>query len=686
MKNPAGRDLRRTPRADLGGDVIVTRNAPQRAQIAIDTRVSEPDLAFAWATTRALSPRDRVRAAARLVTGEVLNEYDHQWSVNALPPRIPWAMYLAREDGRYAYLCFDFDSSRGNAPYDAARFSHWLDELNITHLVCASGPTGGRHVWIGMADAIDADPVRDLALLAAQLLPSLDPTPLTNPATGCVRPPGAPHRLGGVSVARGPLSALTSCTVSAEAVTDLTAFLLDAGAELPAPQLGLLRGMAVDEDGHPYITGRKRALSARVAAMLDAPPAEDASYTLAAVLAGCAHSRWRYADVLALVDRPALEHVRSLRSKGGGRTPRTERGRIRALNAAWNNAVRYVASHPLNGAGDDTDYLARSNAAIAAVERAQERANAMPGLWGADRASSAARRGTGTHSTRAVLDALCLYIAQSAQLVVEADVRRLSADTGYGRTTVHTALQKLTRPLVDDDPESAWIVRVGEAEVPHGQRYRLSERFSTDPEDLNRTQVPARPRTTPPPLYRTYWITRLSRELAPLAHDTFAAPRSLGRTAGLVFKHLPTDATTTVHELTHRTGLDAARVRAALLRLRFHRLARRGGAGWSRGDELALDQAADALDVAGYLEARRARYDAERARWEWWNAELTWMRKPNKKRRGRRAPTGVALFAQNDRPDYARYPRGPDGRADHREALRLVEAGVLSPAAALAVA
>ncbi|MDZ4236026.1 MAG: hypothetical protein U1C73_20210, partial [Dietzia sp.] len=214
--------------------------------------MSEPDLASAWVLTRALSPREHVRAAAQLASGEVLNEYDHQCSVNELPPRTPWAMYLAGEDRRYTYLCFDFDSSRGNAPYDAGRLSHWLDELNVPHLVCASGPTGGRHVWIGMAESADADLVRDLALLATQLLPSLDPTPLTNPATGCVRPPGAPHRLGGVSVAQGPLTALTSCTVPLDAITDLTAFLIDAGAELPSPTLGLLRGMTVDDDGHPY--------------------------------------------------------------------------------------------------------------------------------------------------------------------------------------------------------------------------------------------------------------------------------------------------------------------------------------------------------------------------------------------------------------------------------------------------
>src|SRR5699024_12554280 len=41
----------------------------------------------------------------------------------------------------------------------------------------------------------------------------LDLAPLTNPATGCVRPPGAPHRAGGASeVIAGSVGALTAPT------------------------------------------------------------------------------------------------------------------------------------------------------------------------------------------------------------------------------------------------------------------------------------------------------------------------------------------------------------------------------------------------------------------------------------------------------------------------------------------
>lgn len=635
-----------------------------------------------WELTRLISPRNRVRVAAQLVDGEFLNDYATQHWIDDDAPATPWAMYLADDAHRYRFLCFDLDASRGNAAYDAGKLSHWLDELNIEHLLAQSGPAGGRHVWIALSDPLVAHVVRELAQLAAQLLPSLDPTALNNPATGCVRPPGSPHRSGGMSAPLTPLQALTTPTVTAELVDDLRGFLVDAGAEVVTGATSIVRGMAIDADGHPHITGAKRPLSARVAALLEQPPAEDASYTLAIVLAGCAHARWRHVDVLKLVDHsPALEHVRSRRTKGGQRTPRTAYGRARTLAAAWRHAVYYVASNPSDATGDDALFHQRANAAAQAVERAQERADAMPGLWGRDRASSAQRAARGTHSARAVLDALCLYIVQSVQLDVEADVRRLSADTGYSKSHVHRALQTLAAPAHADSPESAWIVRVGEAEAPHGQRYRLSSRFSTGVDDRDGTQVHARPARTAPTPSRSWWINRLSRDLSPLAHDTFAAPHSLGRTAGLIYKSIPEGAVVTVDELTHSTGLDASRVRAGLNRLHSHGLTDRSAHGWNRVDGDVLDAAANELQVAGYLEQRRRRYDVDRGVWGWWQAEYTWMTKKNKKRRRRRTPAGVALFAQNDRPDYARYPRGPGGRADHREARRLVEAGALSPVA-----
>ncbi|KAB1636069.1 hypothetical protein [Pseudoclavibacter terrae] len=605
-----------------------------------------------------------------------MNGYSRDISVFAEQPQTPWAMYLANEAGTYRFLCFDLDASRGNSPYDASRLAFWLTELGIDHVVTKSGPNDGRHVWLALETETDASTVRELAQLAAQLLPSLDPTPLTNPRTGCVRPPGSPHRRGGSSLPNGPLDVLLDPSVTVDQVRELRAFFIDAGAEILAPVTALTKGMAVDADGHPHIAGTKRALSARVRQVLDTPPTDDASYALVTVLAGCANARWTLTDVRELVDEtPAFEHVRTQRHKHGHRILRTQQGRERTLVSAWRHAVTYVAANPSTNDGTDEGFLARCATTVAAIDAAQARADAMPGLWGADRASSAQRSRTGTHSTRAVLDALCLYMAQAAQLTVEADVRRISADTGYGRTTVHDALRRLAAPADPAAPETAWIVRDGAPEGAHAQRYRLSRRFSTEEDHRNRTQVLARPGAPLPLQARTQHIAHLAARLTALAHDVFAAPHSLGRIAGLVFKHIGAGSVLTFDELIIATGLDAARVRKALQRLHGIGLVERTAYGWIRGDHVTMDAAAQVLQVFGHLELRRTRYTDERHCWAWWQAEVQWMSRRGKRRRRRRSPTAVQLLTVSDRPDYPRYPRSA-GRGDHRAALALVRAGI----------
>lgn len=618
-----------------------------------------------------------MRAAAHTVAGDATNDYDHEHRIDDTVPEGPWAMYLSRDRERYDFIPFDFDASRGNAGYDAGRLSHWLNELNIDHLVCESGPSGGRHVWLNLEEPVDARTVKTIAQLAQSLMPSLDIKPLSNPVTGCVRPPLSPHRHGGISTPQGSLRAFLSRSVDADQVRELHDLLIDLGAEIHIPNTAPVRGERLDADGHPYIEGPKRPLSPRLTMMLDAPAGTDASYTLATVLAGCAHARWRYDDIAELAEiSPAFEHVRTARARSGGRrVPRSAKNRLRVLDGAWKLAVRYVASHPIDRDGADPEFPARQTSVVTAVQRAQERADSLPGLWGADRASRNARTHPGTHSTRAVLDALCLYLLQAVSHVVEADIRRLSADTGYGRTTVATALHTLATPQ-GDDPESAWIVRIGDPTPPHGQRYRLSQKFSTEVQGLNRTQVPARP-TTPA---RSPWLTHLTNALRPLAHDTFAAPHSLGRTAGLIYTHLQPDTIQTLDELQLATGLNGEQTRRHLYRLVEHGLAVRVPSGWARSlNPHTADTVAVDLGVDGYLADRQHRYELERGRWAWWSAEVAWMRKRRKKRRGRRAPAGVVLFRQDDRTDYARYPRGPNGRPLHHDAIALVEAGAHSP-------
>jgi hypothetical protein len=140
--------------------------------------------------------------------GAYSNDYSTEAAIIDHRPVGPWAMYLADSRG-YRYVCFDLDAKKGNAAHDAGKLSLWLDELNIEHLVTISGPSGGRHVWIALDEATHPDLIREVADLAGSLLPSLDKTPLSNGRTGCVRPPGTPHRDGGTStIARGTIATL----------------------------------------------------------------------------------------------------------------------------------------------------------------------------------------------------------------------------------------------------------------------------------------------------------------------------------------------------------------------------------------------------------------------------------------------------------------------------------------------
>lgn len=621
----------------------------------------------AWAIARSLSPRDTIRVAAREATGEVLNDYHRLVPLDGPAPSTTWAMLLAGDDQRFRYLCFDFDTSQGNAAGDAQRMAYWLDELNIPHLVCISGPSGGRHVWVRLSTPADASAVRDLAEYTHSILPTLDMKPLQNAAAGCVRPPYAPHRISGFSDPQGDLGLISAHEAPADTVEQLTALLVDLGAELPPTETELPKGAILDAAGNPKILGVKRHLSMAMEDILHSPAGPDASHTLARLLIAAANARWSYDDVVEQADAGAagLEHART-RRVGDRRVKRSKASTARVLKNVWNYAVRFVASHPLNSVGDDPEYRERIAEVTTAVQRALAAADAAPGLW-------AARNGRvgGSRSQRAVLDALCLYMLQSSRHTVEADVRRLSADTGYGRTTVSDALRALC---------GTWIVRAAEAEGVHAARYVLAERFSTEEDSSRRTQARMRAVRNPSLPLQQNLIHEIGARLELQRHDVFTAPRSLGRTSGQLFQRLPEKGTQTTAELVRQTGIDPDLLRRRLRQLHSAGLIERTPDGWRRHSPAARDIVAKRLGVDGFLANRRERYEVERTVWAWWQAEVIWMERRFKRRKGKK----TVFVGDEDRPDFMAYPRGPTKRGDHRRARQLVLDGIFDQELALA--
>lgn len=631
-------------------------------------------LTGAWELTRALSPRESVRLAERLSDGEVINSYRHEVELDHECPDRPWAMYLADDDG-YRFLCFDLDASKGEPAYDAGKLGGWLDELNIAYLQTRSGPSGGRHVWVGLSEPIDPQTVRELAQLATYELPTLDTAPLSNARTGCVRPPGAPHRAGGNStILSGNISALTDPEVTSDDIGRLWAYIVDAVGDVsPREAAHQPKGIRSDRSGHLYLEGRKRGLSARTRDLLTTPqPNTNASDLLITVLNGCAAARWRYEDVepLAALHPAAFAHARS-RATGRDRSQRTRRPKAESnalLERQWRRAVRWVASHPHAFTGVDHTYDRRAWQIAELIHGIQARADASPGRWGKQPQSHKASGGRYSH--RLVLDGLCVLALTAVTGAVDADIRRLALNTGLGREAVRTALLSLQ--------SDGWISKAAASSGTAAARWRLHPRFSTELEAKEWSQAtPSRPEGAGVAA-RAGLLHQLQQRQDIQTHDVYSAPRSLGRKAGLLASRLRSDVPQTVASLSLATGFSPDSVKVLLRSLRLFRLCASKRSGWvaSRTDRRA--QAASRLAVTGYLASRHRRYENERQLFRWWLDEYEWMT-THSKRRTRQSPSQPPIWLQqgeSSRP-FPRHPRDETGRADFRRARLLYQAGAL---------
>ena len=614
----------------------------------------EPAVLDGWELTGRISPRRLVRAAAVDAAGRPVNAYPLVHPISGLRPRVPWAVHLTDRAGHFRLLCADLDAkpSPTAAALDADRLSGLLTELAVPHLVCESGPTGGRHVWVALAEPIPADLVGVLARLLKGWLPTLDTAPLLNPATGCVRPPGAPHRLGGASrPLAGTLAALTTPSVTAGQVRALIGRLaahhLQATATQPA--WAVRRPIAV-ADGLPFLPGPRGALSPTCRALLEAAPAGDLSAVLWRILCGAAAAHWRYPDVAAIAAFPGLEHARTLRT-GPTRTPRPPTGPASptaVLHRQWTRAVHTVAAlqrDPERG-GDDPTFDARAERVTALVRVVQSRADATPGRWGASRAGLAHRR---------VLDALCLYHLQAVRADdVEADIRRLALACGLDRETARRALLALAA--------DGWISRTRAAAGRHGAHWTIDPAGSIHTR-LSRTlsQADPRPAHTGAAL-RTLLLRELDDRLQTGAHDAFTPRQGLGLEAGNLYGRLSEPLSTA--QTAQLMGWTATKTGTILGRLAAAGLVAVEDRCWQRTSPEHLDDVALQQGTAGHHRQRAARYELERAAWAWWQAELTALRT---RRHTRTRPSS----GPKQRPSSACWPAHPrrrNGRADFARA------------------
>ncbi|GGM16036.1 hypothetical protein GCM10011594_40060 [Nakamurella endophytica] len=606
-----------------------------------------------------------MRVASVDAQGRVENRYPSTAPVSGAEPVVPWAVYLTDARGRFRLLGFDLDAKAGPVESDLARLRQLLGRAGVPHVVCRSGPGGGRHVWAAVGEPVPAPVVARLARGLRQLLPSLDVSALLNPATGALRPPGAPHRLGGRSeILAGDVSALLSPTAGVHAVLTLAGLVGDPPPRSTATTDGAMP-VGRDEHGHPHLLGDRRPLPPAAQAALTSPlPAEaDASRVLFTVLCGAARARWRRADLDVHVAAAAgLEHVRT-RRHGPLRVARDQRVQREVLDRNWRRAVAWIAAHPTDPtdtAGADPTWLPRCTAVTDAVAGVQRRADASPGRWATG----------GGPADRRVLDVLCLLQLDAVRPDgVEADIRRLSQLTGLGRDTARIALLRLAA--------DGWIVQVRPAEGVHAAHWTIHTSpptLSTPEVTSGRSQADTRPDRHLPldvPAARNAWRSHLRHRTTAVAHDVFTANHGLAHHCARTYQALTT-AEESPRILADRLGYTLPRTLAYLERLHRHRLARTDPAGhWLRPGRDQRDAAATAIGAAGVLAARTVRHETERTAWAWWLDELAWRRlSPARRRRTPGADQAALPLPELPAP---RRRHGPHpvhrGRADYAAAL-----------------
>lgn len=129
--------------------------------------------------------------------------------ISAALPKAPAAVLVHGADGSVATLCLDLDTSKAAQAVvdaDAERLGALLASCGLRYVEDVS-PSGGRHLYVPLAERMDGAEARELVNALARLAPSLDPGPHRNPSTGCIRVPGSVHKRGGHQELVTPLSA-----------------------------------------------------------------------------------------------------------------------------------------------------------------------------------------------------------------------------------------------------------------------------------------------------------------------------------------------------------------------------------------------------------------------------------------------------------------------------------------------
>ena len=533
-------------------------------------------------------------------------------------PTVPAAVRLYDGAGRARVLALDLDAKlagRAQVLADCALAVRWLGECGGLPVVDES-VSGGRHVYLLLEAVRPAEEILPVLRALRTVLPSLDPTPMSNPVTGCLRPPGSAHPRGGSQTLVTAWPAAVRA-VNVRADDRVWAALCARLADLRPGKTSPAR--AVPVAGSPAGDGRGTPLAGPLAGVAasgawDASRYATGSEARYAVLCSLAARGWSGPAVLAGVESGLWPGLRELYAKYRGRWRKS-------LVRDWTSAELAVSSthNTLRHPPESAATAVLSNDVSVRNTREQLTHPPHPGTGENLQSTSGTRQpqlspglvGEGEYRwiriwwacvtrtrtevvgasglTRlAVLHALGAAAQKTGSRTVAFGTRSLALASGVDHSTVSRVL----RDLRDEaDP----LVELLEAHRgPAGDLYqlRIPDRLLTVAAGA---QWPAGRIPGVHPVFRVLGLAAWA------AHHTL--------TSGAV-----PSGPVSVGEVELATGLSRAATYRALDVLADAGLARRILGGWTVGGR-SLDVASDLLGGTALVAALRARYVIERAAW-----------------------------------------------------------------------
>lgn len=559
-------------------------------------RGDSPDPAELWRACAALiAGTPRVRIGRRTTSGRYEYEARNERPLTPVRPLQPAAVRIYGPDGCCATLCLDLDASRGGedaVERDERRLLAWLTSVGAAAVTDRS-PSGGRHVYVPLAERLDYQAARELVEALATLHPTLDAAPHRSLRSGCIRPPGAAHGKGGHQELTMPLAATYELLRRGRATTDVvdamrTALHTEIGAwRLRTTEAGPTRVDDVDGPGRSG-TGRlsRRLQLVAETGEYDTDRYASQSEARQAVVTGAARAGLPFAQVVSRVEDGRWPGLASFyaRHRPGHRR--------RALSDDWRKARTFLDVESSHTDEYGNSSVRRSHTSAPKSQRGVQppgsplAEHAFIRTWVKTLRTVEAHRFKGRAGELEiwVLRALAEAAHMTASRHVAFGTRSLAVAAGAEYSSVAAVLRRLAA-----DPDG-WIDLVESARGEHADLYEL--------------RLPRSLAETAPDLR---WDKGKVHALRP-------AFRELGHVAAQIFEAIEIGAAGTIGELVDVVRCSRSSCYDGVDVLLAYGLLERVDGRLIAHPE-ALLRVAEQLGTLDVVRAQVSRYRAERARW-----------------------------------------------------------------------